>query len=144
MLLLYTYCINKDYTRIPPVSRSHLWSVLLVYAQKNIKPATVTVYVWMYCTSIQIVLFPPEFAGTKVFIKKYKMLSIRRKEGRNFVIENFGAADFKKAPVLYGAVWDVLVRYYMINDSQHVLYVVRSRSCSRQNTRDHAKKKKKT
>jgi hypothetical protein len=58
----------------------------------------------MYCTSIQIVLFPPEFAGTKVFIKKYKMLSIRRKEGRNFVIENFGAADFKKAPVLYGAV----------------------------------------
>jgi hypothetical protein len=50
----------------------------------------------MSCTSIQICLI----SGTKAFIKKYKMLRIRRKEGRNFVIENFGAADFKKAPVL--------------------------------------------
>jgi hypothetical protein len=29
------------------------------------------------------------------------MLRISRKKGRNFVIENFGAADFKKAPVLF-------------------------------------------
>jgi hypothetical protein len=142
---LYTYCINKDYTRIR-ISFTLVACNTRICIKKHqacdCNGICMNVHLYIRrCITATVI------CRQKGVRKKYKMLSVRRNFLiGNFVIENFDAANFCgtcAAPCTTRTLYDYTVLGVYLRESAHTIRCsYRSCNTQKKHTRDHAKKDK--